>query len=267
MRLLLVAGLIAPATEWNPIAATLANRLRRAYGASRQRCGGFSQPRIGQEQPPRRYSRRWPRRFRNTPARQRVVVGRRFHTFRHPRPQHRFIHHAGIDALQPIIPPTQDFLEESDLGTGKRKVRIGVPPWPDETLAGHLQSLEKARDCILITIGPTADGIDRALDRRVVLAYRSVLPIPIASLVPQPIVLEQWYALQALQPHRSPAIADQRGIGRQAHQAEKEKGPLKSGGGKKRAAHVVRVVGVPIVSYAGEIVTIALSAGGRRAAI
>ena len=53
--------------------------------------------------------------------------------------------------------------------------------------------------------------------------------------------------VQALQPHRPPAIADQRRIGRKAHQAEKEKGPLKSGVGQKRAAHVMRVVGVAIV--------------------
>ena len=32
------------------------------------------------------------------------------------------LHHAGIDVLQPVIPPTQDFLEESDLGAGKCKV-------------------------------------------------------------------------------------------------------------------------------------------------
>src|SRR5262249_17277248 len=68
---LLVAGLIAPATEWNPFARTLADRLRRAYGASRQRCRGFLQPLIGQEQPPRGYSGRWPRRFCNPTARQR----------------------------------------------------------------------------------------------------------------------------------------------------------------------------------------------------
>src|SRR4029077_3113604 len=152
---LLVACLIAPTTEWNPIAPTLTNRLRRACGASRQRCRGFPQPLIGQEQPPRLYSWRWPRRLRNPPARQRRVMGRRFHTFRHPRTQHRFIHHARIDALQPIIPRTQDFLEKSDLGSGKCKVRIGMCPRSDETLAGHLQPLEQARDGILITIGPT----------------------------------------------------------------------------------------------------------------
>src|ERR1700747_2531488 len=125
-------------------------------------------------------------------------MGRRYHAVRHPRPQHRFIHHARIDALQPIIPPTQDFLEKSDLGSGKCKVRIGMCPRPDETLAGHLQPLEQAWDGILITIGPTTDGIDRALDRCVVLTYRSVLPIRIASLVLPPIFLEQRYVLQAL---------------------------------------------------------------------
>src|ERR1700683_147071 len=147
-----------------------------------------------------------------------------------------------------MIPPTQDFLEESDLRAGKRKVRIGVRPWPDKTLAGHFQSLEQARDCILIAIGPTTDGIDRALDRRVVLAYRSVLPIGIASLVLHPIILKQRYVLQALQPHRAPTIADQRWIGGKARQAEKEEGPLKARLRKKRATHVVRVVRVAIVS-------------------
>src|SRR4051794_25696677 len=125
---------------------------------------------MGQEQASRYYSWRWPRRFCNPAPPQRVVVSRRFYTVHHPRAQHRFFHHARIHALQPIIPPTQDFLEESDLGPGRCKVRIGVCPWPDETLARHLQSLEKARDCILITVGPTADSIDWALDGRVVLA-------------------------------------------------------------------------------------------------
>src|SRR5215831_3157523 len=74
-----------------------------------------------------------------------------------------------------------------------------------------------------------------------------MLPIRIASLVPQPIFLEQRYVLQALQPHSPPAIADERRIGRKAHQAEKEKGPFKCSGGEKRAAHVMRIVSVPIV--------------------
>src|SRR5262249_27778068 len=111
--------------------------------------------------------------------------GRRFHAFRHPCTQHGFIHHARIDALQPMIPPRKDCLEESYLGAGKCKMRIAVCPWPDETLAGDLQSLKQTRYCILITVGPTADGVDRALDRRIVLACRSMLPIQIAALVLQ----------------------------------------------------------------------------------
>ena len=54
---------------------------------------------------------------------------------------------------------------------------------------------------------------------------------------------------QPLQPHRPPAIADKQRIGRKAHRAEEEKGPFKSGR-EKRAAHVVRVVGVAIVGRA-----------------
>ena len=54
---LLVACLIAPTTERNPVACTFANGLRRAHRASRQRCRFVSQPLIGQEQPPGCYSR------------------------------------------------------------------------------------------------------------------------------------------------------------------------------------------------------------------
>src|ERR1700716_685807 len=54
---LLVACLIMPTAEWNPIACTLANRLRRAHRTSRQRCQCVSQPFISQEQPPGCYSR------------------------------------------------------------------------------------------------------------------------------------------------------------------------------------------------------------------
>src|SRR5262245_27956754 len=49
--LLLVAGLIASTTEWNPVSCTLANRLRRAHWASPQRCRCVSESLIGQEQP------------------------------------------------------------------------------------------------------------------------------------------------------------------------------------------------------------------------
>src|SRR5262245_11240300 len=111
---------------------------------------------------------------------------RRLHALRHPSAQHRLIHHAGIDALEPIIPPPPHLLQEADLRAGKRKMRITMRPRPDETFARHRQSLEQAWNCILIGIGPAADGVYGALDRLVILAHRSMLPISITSLVLQP---------------------------------------------------------------------------------
>src|SRR5262249_23526328 len=123
-------------------------------------------------------------------------------------------------------------------------------PWPDETLARYVQSLEQAWNCILIGIGPAADGVHGALDRRVILADRSVLPIRVTSLVLQPKLEEQRHVLEPLQPHRPPAIADERRVAREAHRAEKERAPLESVGRKKRAAHVVDIVRVAIIGRA-----------------
>jgi hypothetical protein len=65
-------------------------------------------------------------------------------------------------------------------------MRITMGPRPNETLAGDCQSLKKAWNCILRGIGPAPDGAHRALDRLVILADRSMLPISIAPLVLQP---------------------------------------------------------------------------------
>src|SRR5262245_29491427 len=144
-------------------------------------------------------------------------MGRRLYAFRHPSAQHGLIHHAGIDAFEPIIPPPQQLLQEADLRSGKCKMRITMRPRSDETLARHRQSLEQAWNCIGIGIGPATDGVHRTLDRLVILAYRSMLPISITSLVLQPKLEEQRHVRQALQPRRPPAIADKYWIGRQAH--------------------------------------------------
>src|SRR5262249_22007057 len=114
------------------------------------------------------------------------MTGGRFDAVRHPRAQHGLIHHAGIDALEPIIPPPARPLQDADLRAGTRKVRIAMGPRPDETLARYAQPLEQAWNCIRVAIGPTADGVHGALDRRVIRADRSMLPIGITSLVLQP---------------------------------------------------------------------------------
>src|SRR4029453_7999274 len=104
-------------------------------------------------------------------------MGRRLHAFGHPSAQHGLIRYARIDALQPIIPPPKHLLQKTDLRTGKCKMRITMGPRPDEAFTRYCQSLKKAWNCILISIGPTTDDIHRALDRIVILAARSMLPI------------------------------------------------------------------------------------------
>src|SRR5437763_13895634 len=116
-----------------------------------------------------------------------------------------------------MIPPTQHVLQEPDLRAGTSKMRIAMRPRPDETLARHHQSLEQSRNCILIGIDPAADGVYGALDRREILAHRSVLPTGAPPLVLQPELEEQPYVLQPLQTHSPPAAADNHRVGRQAH--------------------------------------------------
>src|SRR5262249_8960243 len=201
---------------------TLADGLRRAHAARSQRAVCLTQSLIGDEQSPLLYSWRGPGRFCNPAAGQGVVVRRRFHTVRHPGAQHWFRHDAGIDALQPIIPPTQHFLKKPDLRAGKCEMRISMRPGSDESFARDFQSLEQARNGVLISVGPTADGVYRTLDRVIILAYRSVPPITVAPLMLQPMFEKRRGVSQPPQPHRAPKIGDENRVGRKAHGAKKE---------------------------------------------
>src|SRR5580700_4150241 len=114
------------------------------------------------------------------------MKGCRLHALGHPGAQHRFIHHAGVDALEPMVPPSQHFLQEADLRARKREVWVSVRPWPDEPLARHTKALEQPRDRVLVAIGPSTNRVDRTLDRLVVLAHRPKTPIGVPPLMPQP---------------------------------------------------------------------------------
>src|SRR5271169_1869865 len=100
-----------------------------------------------------------------------------------------------------MIPPAQHLLQEADLRPGQSEMRIGMCPWPDQSLARRLQMLEQARDGIGVTIGPAADREHRALDRAKILAHRAVPPIVVAARMPQPALEEQRQRLKALEPH------------------------------------------------------------------
>ncbi len=124
-----------------------------------------------------------------------------------------------------------------------------MSPRPDQALARNGEPFEEARYGVGVAVGPAADRVHRALDRRVILAHRAVPPIGVAALVPGPDLQEQRHVRQTLQPHRPPALADQRGIGRMAHRAEEERRPAETRI-QLGAAHVVHVVGVAIVGRA-----------------
>ena len=183
-------------------------------------------------------------------SRQRLVVRGRLMARGHPGAQHRLVHDARRLALQPVVPPAQHLLQEADLRAGLGEVRIGMRPRPDQALARHVEMFQQARDGVGVAVGPAADGEDRTFDRAEILAHRAVPPVGVAPLVLQPALEEQRHALQPLQPHLAPALADQQRIGRMAHVGEEEAAPAEVGRGELGAAHVVHVVGVAIVGRA-----------------
>ena len=63
-----------------------------------------------------------------------VVAGRR-DALLHPGAQHRLVHDAGLDALQPVVPPAQALLQEADRRPGLAVLREVVRPRADQALA------------------------------------------------------------------------------------------------------------------------------------
>src|SRR5215813_3122151 len=79
--------------------------------------------------------------------------------FLHPDPQHRLGHNARIGALQPVIPPAERLLQESDGRTRHAVVRIKMGPGSDEALARGAEASQEPGNRVAVGIGPTADGI------------------------------------------------------------------------------------------------------------
>ena len=183
---LLVAGLVGALGRTGTSFRHRCRQFARSKCSRRQRRRVSAQPCIGEAKAMHHDARRWPRWFGNPASWQFLVKRRGPHAFRHPCAQHGFVHHTIIKTLQPMIPPAQRLLQETDLWARQREMRIGVCPWSDQALARHRQVLEQTRDGVGIAVGPAADREDRTLDRSVVLADRAVLPIVVAPLVPCP---------------------------------------------------------------------------------
>src|SRR3546814_2977357 len=128
------------------------------------------------------------------------VIGGRPRALLEIDPVLRLLHHAGVDALEPLIPPAQRFLEEADPRLGHGEMRVFVHPGPDQPLLRAGEIGQHAWHRVGIAVAPAADGIDRGRDRRIVLADRAMLPELVASLMLQPVGDEQRRVLQPPQP-------------------------------------------------------------------
>ena len=169
-----------------------------------------------------------------------------------------------IGALEPMVPPAQDFLKKSDIrGPDHRKVRIACPHGPMRPLRGTFSRV--AVGWHLVTIGPATDRIDRALDRRVVSHTNSRFQY--AS--------RRWCCSQ---------FSWNSGMfWRRSNHVARQLSPTSAGSGgrhirlKKKKAHSVRRLSETRRPYSArrrrtgrrlsKWLRVALSAGGRRAAI
>ena len=124
---------------------------------------------------------------------------------------------AGIDPLEPFVPPAQGFLKKADARFGGGEMGVFMDPWADDAL-GPRQGLHQLRHGVLIGVAPAANGQHLGLDRAIILTHRAVLPIGIAALMAQPECWQKRFRLKPLQPHLTPIgaqgrVGGARGIG------------------------------------------------------
>src|SRR5262249_37494625 len=132
--------------------------------------------------------------------------------FLHPDPQHRLGHNARIGALQPVIPPAERLLQESDGRTRHAVVRIKMGPGSDEALARGAEASQEPGNRVAVGIGPTADGIHSTRYGAVVFADSAVLPEIAARGMFEPHLGKKYRVFETVAPHSTPALADQLGI-------------------------------------------------------
>ena len=181
------------------------------------------------------------------------------------REQLRLVHDPGLDPLQVLVEPAHALLQEPDRRARLAIVRENVAPRADQALAkGPGRPSSRRGTALRVAVRPAADGVDRRLDRGVVLAHRSVPPVRVAALVGEPGLDHRLRAVQSVEPYGAPAVADRRGVGRLAHSVSIVAAHWTMSTPSTQPPRVVDVVGVAVV--AEHIVTTAFSARGRRAA-
>ena len=182
-------------------------------------------------------------------ARQGRVLRRRADAVLHPDPEGRLAVRRRRAVLEPRVPPSEGELKEAHGGPGQRHVGVAVRPLADQAPARHGEPRHEPRHRVGVRVEPSADGEDRALDRREVLAHRALPPEGIAALVPEPGVEPEATPAEAGEPQLAPAVAHDGGVRRTRVVGEHRRGPAQVVE-EERAAHVVDVVRVAVVGRA-----------------
>src|SRR5712692_2178273 len=76
----------------------------------------------------------------------------------HPDSEHGLAHDAGIDALQPVVPPADHLAQVINLRAGMGDMGHVVQPGANQPFPRHAQVLQHMQHEVMVAVGPTADG-------------------------------------------------------------------------------------------------------------
>src|SRR5690554_2602266 len=167
---------------------------------------------------------RWPTRLADPASRPLLIGGLGRYTVLLPGTQHRLFHQPRILALKPVVPPAQRFLQKTDSRPRQALVRVLVSPGADKSFTRYLQMLHQPQYSVGEAIGPAANGIYRTLDRRVILIRRTGCPVGAAPLMFKPGLKPQATGFHAIEPHVTPAVANDLRVRWQAIEGEHDGG-------------------------------------------
>ena len=155
----------------------------------------------------------WPGLFLDPRTRSlRVMPGRR-DAILEIEPQRRFIHQAGVDTLQVVVPKTDDLGHEIHLRTRDAFVWIEMRPGTHQDPERAFQMFGNAKRRVAERVRPAAEKVDRHFDIVVAFRNRSVPPHFVMGLVLQPLSRPVGHRVEPLAPHIPPAFADDPRIG------------------------------------------------------
>ena len=159
----------------------------------------------------------------------------------------RLVHHAIVDALQPVVEEADQLVVPVEVRARVRVVRERVDPVADERPARRRAALLHSQRGVDVLVHPAADREDRRLDRAVVGGERALPPVRSVVLLAEPFEEPDRRPLEPLAPLVDPARAAVRRPWRQRVHPDHADRVLAQLRDRHAAAEVVDVVGVAVV--------------------